>query len=439
MLDFLKNKGKDEQDQKGENESVWVRFKHRCSVISRYCRKRLARFYRRASIFLGFKAQEPQEEQKADITEYLAQTKQEINSLPNNYLHHFDKGSQLSAENFEGIEEHIHDMEDIQEQRKQGMPSAASIVGEKGSGRSGCIELLCDEVFEKSEIWNIKAEQRSCTEKELLVLFEEDRTDPSFSSAEELVVYLNKNHAGEIILLEDIQQLYLRHLDGYEAFEKLIYIITETREHVFWIVSCTRYAWNYLNKAFSFGNYFSSVLATDQLSDDQVESLIMHRHSSGDYDHVFASSKKEAQELLDEPFSDDYKKEQQKLRHSYFKDLAGLAEGNASIAIIFWLKSIHMLDENAFFIAPLDTSSFNIFEDSDPEMLFVLAALVLHPAIKTDQLALTQQIGAEESYMLLNRFKTSGVLTHSSRGYSINHLLYRQVIKELKDRNILHF
>ena len=135
---------------------------------------------------------------------------------------------------------------------------------------------------------------------------------------------------------------------------------------------------------------------------------------------------------------DQHEEAQQYLMYQYFAELTQLAEGNASVAIIFWIRSIREFDYTAFYIQPLEVTSVEMIEDLNPQVLFTLAAFVLHDTLADEDLSRIMGISQTESRLLINRLQSRGLLVSTNETYTINHLMYRQILRVLKDRNIIH-
>ncbi|MDZ7715796.1 MAG: hypothetical protein U5J95_06240 [Balneolaceae bacterium] len=115
-----------------------------------------------------------------------------------------------------------------------------------------------------------------------------------------------------------------------------------------------------------------------------------------------------------------------------------MAEGNASIAMIFWIRSIREFDETHCYVKPLEFAMLEAVQELKPEVLFTLATLFLHDTLTPVQLSAILQFEKEKSRLIFNRLQTRGLLQEKEGQYAINQLMYRQVGRVLKERNIIH-
>jgi len=106
--------------------------------------------------------------------------------------------------------------------------------------------------------------------------------------------------------------------------------------------------------------------------------------------------------------------------------------------MIFWLQSIKEFDNRRFVFRPLEVTDVDKLEIPSKEVLFTLAALVVHDTLTKNQMAKALHEEEAQSHLMLARLKTKGIVYRSSSGYNLNHLVYRQVVRLLKRRNIIH-
>jgi predicted Rossmann fold nucleotide-binding protein DprA/Smf involved in DNA uptake len=135
---------------------------------------------------------------------------------------------------------------------------------------------------------------------------------------------------------------------------------------------------------------------------------------------------------------DDPKAVQEYLEEVYFERLSDITEGNTSVASILWLRSIKKVEGRTITISPFQSANIESLEILKPETLFTLAAVVLHDTLKVAELCRVLNLTLPQSRVLLTRLKSRGVLIEEDGAYYLNQLVYRQVLRLLKRRNIIH-
>ena len=321
---------------------------------------------------------------------------------------------------------------------KDGFSSSVALVGEKGSGKSTLLSLLQEEVFKDSKVINLDIKQSTWKIEQILSLFGSAFDVTDVNRPENIVNALNAREDKIVVNLEGLQKLYLRNINGFEALDALWLIMSETKEKVFWITTCSRYAWEFLNKVEGVETHFTHVFWTDSLSDSNIESVIMNRHVKSVYRLNFEADESTRKSRSYKKRLDDPKEVQKYLKQVYFENLSDLTEGNTSVASILWLRSIKKVEKRTITISPFQPVNIETLEILKAETLFTLAAIVLHDTLKVAELCRVLNLTLAQSRVLLTRLKSRGVLIEQDGNYFLNQLVYRQVLRLLKRRNIIH-
>ena len=230
----------------------------------------------------------------------------------------------------------------------------------------------------------------------------------------------------------------MRHINGYEAINAMLYLISETREKVLWVVSGSRYAWNFLHVVSKISDYFSHSIAVDGYSENDIRDMILRRQKASGYQVVFRPDASTAKSRAYRKTLGNATEEQAFLEERFFEQLWRLAEGNSTAAMIYWIRSIVRFEESQFFIEPQSLSGIEYLQELDSNSLFILAAFVLHDSLKASELALVMRISETDAHMQISRLHAQGLLVDKGVNYSLNDMIFRQVVRLLKSRNILN-
>ncbi|MEQ9092283.1 MAG: hypothetical protein RIE52_14415 [Balneola sp.] len=313
-----------------------------------------------------------------------------------------------------------------------------ALIGEKGSGKSTLSNLLTNEVFKEEKIINIEIKQSTWKIEQILSLLGSAFDIKDVNRPEHIVNALNALEERIVVNLEGLQKLYLRNINGFEALDALWLVISETKGKVFWITTCSRYAWEFLNKVEGVETHFTHIFFTDVLSDAHMQSVIMNRHDKSVYRLNFEADESIRKSRNYKKRLNDPKAVQEYLKEIYFERLADITEGNTSVATILWLRSIKKVERRTITISPFQPVNIETLEILKPETLFTLAAIVLHDTLKVAELCRVLNLTLAQSRVLLTRLKSRGILIEEESGYYLNQLVYRQVLRLLKRRNIIH-
>ncbi|WP_138429198.1 hypothetical protein [Fodinibius saliphilus] len=419
-------------------DSRWASIQDQLMLWSRFIWKKAKKYGADIKVALGFKTSTIQASKRADIATYLSETDSKMKELPYIYRRLFDFKSLADKQFFKPAQESTMTFRRSYEQWKNQFPTNFSVVGEKGSGKSSFLSLVVDSELGEEQVETVEFVKTIWEEDQLLSKIAAVLKVESPQTIEELVATIKESDNRKVVVIESIQNCFIRDINGFKAIEKLAYLISETRENIFWMVSCSRYAWSFLDKILQISEYFSHISKSDSLNEEQIEQIILSRHQASGYSLHFEPDDQIMQSRTYRKIKGQEHEVQEHLKEEYFEKLTRLAEGNPSIAMIFWIRSIREFDENYFYIQPLEVTSVEMIEDLNPQVLFALAAFVLHDTLSDSELAMVLNVKLEESRLLLNRLRSRGMLIEKNGSFTINHLMYRQIIRVLKERNIIH-
>ncbi len=389
-------------------------------------------------IFGFYVIPDPIKSRSIDLSAFLTETDQKIAELPKSYRELFDLSAAISSEMFINAGDNINQVQKAYDAWKDGFPSSIAIVGEKGSGKSTLIHMLKESVFTDIPITNIDFAQSTWKIEQILSSLGTAFEVSDVNRPETLINAINARDERFVVCLEGLQNLYLRNINGFEALEALWLIISETKEKVLWLTSCSRYAWEFLNKVEGIDAHFSHVCATDTLNDEQITNVIMKRHDKSVFKLRFEPDESTRKSRNYKKRLNNPKEIQAYLKEVYFEELTELTGGNASVAAISWLRSIKKIEGRTLVIAPFQPVNIDSLEILNSETLFVLAAIILHDTLKVAELCRVMNLNLSTSKVLLSRLKSRGFLLENQGAYYLNQLVYRQVLRLLKKRNIIH-
>lgn len=419
--------------------AYWAKTQDGVALLLRFSIRKFKVLFLPIQRLFGFSViKDPSKFKTVDLSTYLTETDAKVSELPRSYRELFKYTSKIENELFVNPSNNVLHITKAHEAWQEGLATNVAIIGERGSGKSTLITRFKTTFTEEPAELTIDVVNSLWRIEQLLSIFASSFGATDIHKPETLIRFINNQKEGTIVYLEGLQNMFLRNINGFDALEALWLIISETKEKVFWVVTCSRYAWEFLNKAEGIETHFTHLLFTDVMTDEQLKTVIMNRHSKSVYRLDY-----EADEITKR--SRGYKKRihkleelQQYLSDLYFHEMTDIAEGNASIAIILWLRSIKKVEGRTITISPFRAINLEGLEILTSEILFALAFLILHDSLKVAELARVMNIGLSDSRVLLSRLKSRGVLIESNGQYTLNQLVLRQVLRLLKKRNIIH-
>jgi hypothetical protein len=425
-------------DWKTKLQVWWARIAEKGELFGRFVWKKVKQYSEAVRKFLGFAEKEKLEGDKTDLATFLSETDEQIAGLPFIYRRLFDFNKEVDERFYIRKPEQFDRFKKGYELWRNNFPSSFAIVGEKGSGKSLFIALLMEEVLTKHDVIEINFEDTIWTADEITEQISDALKLDDTEKIEDLIAAIKRKKKRIVIILENIQNCYVRNISGFEAMEQLLLLISETNKEIMWTASSTRYGWLFLDKVLNIADYFTHTVETDSLNAQQIEELILKRHRASGYQLKFLPDNATKKSRNFRKLMDNEEKTQEYLQDRYFEKLAKLSEGNSSIAMIFWIRSIAEYDETHFYINPFDFTAINRIDELESTELFALAAFVLHDSLIPEHLAKVLNQPLRDSKLLVSRLTSRSILFKTEHGYMLNHLIYRQVVRVLKEANFIH-
>jgi hypothetical protein len=369
-----------------------------------------------------------------ELADFLAETEQSIKDLPFVYQRLFRATPLEEVSFFEGRRLEINQLTKAYNQWMQGRFATVLVVGEKGAGITTLFNLYLRELGNSCDVIRVTPTQNINSEQMLFVTFEKAFGFP-IKTFDDLVEGLN---AGErrIIVLENLQKLYLRKVGGFYSVKLVTELISLTSKNIFWLIGCTEYAYNYLNKTISLPEHFSYNVTLENLSDDDIINVIERRHRVSGYNLEFEPANGDLN-------SKKYKKmiageQREYLKSSYFSDLNKVAKSNISLALIYWLRSTKQASGNTILITSLKNIDFSFMKGLSYEKINVLNMLLLNDGLSENEIAEVTNQSVQKNRSILYPLFEDGIIIRQKDIYFINPLLYRQTVNLLKTKNIVH-
>ena len=371
---------------------------------------------------------------KGEVSDFLAETKEAINKLPFVYQRLFVVEPVVDERFFFGREEELDKLKTAYNNWLVGKFSPTIIYGEKGSGTTSLLNMFVKEMKIVNSLQRISVNSIVYKEEDLLQLFSHKK---EFKTPEELVNYLNNKEAGKkVIIIENLQHMYVRKVNGFENLKILFDLIAETNENVFWMLTCTVYSWRYLQKTIIISDYFANEIEMKRLSDNQIIDIILKRHRVSGYDICYETSKELEKSKNFQRLTDTEK--QEKLEKTYFSLLNKFAESNISLALLFWVRSTSSISEDKITIGHLPKIDFSFLSYLSGEKIFTLNLLLIHDGLSEKDLFLIRGTTVERCRRLLTTLEEDGIVVKRKGLFLLNPLLYRPIVEVLKAKNILH-
>jgi hypothetical protein len=154
---------------------------------------------------------------------------------------------------------------------------AAIVIGDRGMGRSSLVRVaLAQSGRERQVIWlDTERPLRGAAEVISWAASAVGLTDTT-TTLETVAAELKQR--GAIVVLDDLESLIPRSLEGLEALETLMTLIVSTDRHNFWMVTCERQIWRLLTAVTPMADAFDVTVKLDGLDPSKLREAIERRH-----------------------------------------------------------------------------------------------------------------------------------------------------------------
>ena len=371
------------------------------------------------------------------IFDFISEYKNKFAKLPFIYQRLFSLEPLDDQRFFTGRDVQFNKIKSAFERFLTGQPASLAVIGEKGNGKTSLIYFAIQNVFVGHKIHVIDFHRSVYNEEELKCYFTESFNLTNDISIEALIEELLKTEDKCIVILENLHNLFLRCIDGFNAIETLLLIMSRLGHNYFWLITSGLYGWEYLNQVINISSHFHHTIELNRLNDENIEQLIERRHKASGYGLNFMTSAKfDRNRSYRKLKSDDDR--QVFLRNYFFKNLAEDSNGNIKVAMQLWLSAINKVEDEDIYINTELNSDYRILQNLTNDENFTLAAFVQHEYLTVKEHAKIFHQSEEISELMINRLYKKGILDLIKNNYVINTFIYRPIIKNLTLKNILN-
>lgn len=373
----------------------------------------------------------------AALFQYLSETRGKITSLPYVYQRLFQNRPLTDERFFAGREEELSELSEDFKTWQQGYFVATAITGERGSGKTTVINFAKEWVFAGHPLREIDVKTTIWRAEDFIPHLQSAFPECKASSLPEMEKALLQLEEPLVCIVENTQNLFLKTVDGFDLLEEFLLLISRTHRQVYWVLTCTLYSWAYLDKVINISRYFRRVLSLDNLTRQEMENVILRRHRVTGYRLFFETPEKiqknrRFKQLTGEETQQSY------LQDLFFKELQGVASGNVSVAILYWIRAIEKIENSRLTLWPLIEQDYSFMYQLSAEELFTIAALIQHEMLKPEEHARVFHQSEQQSVMLFNSLINKGIIIEHENGCRIHPFLYRPALVALKRLNIIH-
>jgi len=426
------------QEIVNKGQRIWQMIKNMLPKIYRFLRRIYEAIYSRFARIRKIAGLTPKAvRMEEELTKFLTETRKSVESLPFVYQRLFRLEPLTDERFFTARKNEIDQLKDGLSNWENGRFAASALVGEKGSGKTTLLNFFQNDHQQDFTFLDYTLTETIIAEQELLNRLKEVLNLKAVKTFEDLELQISKSSERKIFIFENIHNLFIRTVAGFDTLERFLLFVSRTNEKIHWIVTCSLYGWEYLDKVLNISKYFSHVIQMESLPEEDIENIILKRHRVSGYELEFELTPNIVGTRKFKKLGTTAE-QQSYLQHLFFKQLNELASGNVTVALLFWQKAINKVTKDHIEVTPEIQLDHSFLFQMPAEELFTLAALIQHEILDHQQHARIFRQSEQKSELLLERMRNSGILFKRQDGYVIHLFLFRPIVRALKAKNILH-
>lgn len=370
-----------------------------------------------------------------ELSEFMQETKNALERLPSNYRELFEIKAVEHHNLFVGRDKEFERLSrsfaDWQKERFV----TCTLIGEKGGGSTSLLNYFLHTI-ENVEIIRHELHQKIYTENSYITFVNTLLGAKDITSNKELIEFVNNSEQRRIVVLENLQHMFLKRVDGFVAMKMLFELMSYTTKKILWIGTFTPASWNYLDKTISASNYFTSEITLAPLPYDAIKEIILRHEDFGEYEIEYLANEQTNQSKSYNKLNDE--KKQEYLEEQLFKLIHKLSNGNISLAKLYWMRAIEGIEENHLRVGEISDLDYSFIKNLSEDYLFTLQTLLLHDGLILQDFSIAINEPQYTCRNILMPMLEKGLLIQPNKKYNINPVIYKHIYDYLASKNFIH-
>lgn len=251
-----------------------------------------------------------------------------------------------------------------------------------------------------------------------------------FKSLKDLEKQINLSEENHVVILENIERLFIRRIKGFDLLEDFLLFLHATKSKIYWIISINKYSFYYLNRVKYFSSHFPSIIHIKPISNEKLKEEILNRNNG--YDLVFLKPIKISKKVEKQLKKVTKEERQVILENVFFKRLFSFSKGNISKAILYARNSAYNVKDKMVFIKPIE---IKVLDDLSLNDLFILEAIFQHRSLSTKELNIVLRNSDRQSRLSIEKLLERQLIRPTSTingkiEYRVN-LMFLDILKDL--------
>lgn len=307
---------------------------------------------------------------------------------------------------------------------------SVAIVAHKGAGKSCLLDYL-EKTSELTSIRQVSVKHKLTGKSDVLDFFSNLLNIPR-EKINSTLVHEETENSKTILLIDDAHNFFLSSQNGFNGYDTLLELISQSSKNYFWCLTFNHHAWGYLNNVYGRHHYFGSVIRLAPWPEQAIKNLILSTHNRTGF-------KLSYNDILQAVGGQGDFQEVTSIENRFFVLLRQQSRGNPRLAVYLWLSSLRLVGDNALQVGLPDELELSVLSSLPEDALFVFASIARHENLTlTEIIATTQLPEAVVRQVLASGIRLKLLDCNECQVYRIATLLQYPLINYLEAKHCLY-
>jgi len=283
------------------------------------------------------------------------------------------------------------------------------LVGARGSGKTSLLNCGLAAEFPDAEVIRSQFSER-ITDRESMRNFL--RALLQISEGQDLIEALSSRKL--VVVLEELERTFLRRMNGFEAVQELLAIVSATSRKTLWILGLNQHAYRCLDAATGLGQYFSHRINAMAIAPAHLRSAILLRHRFSGLRLQYPAP------APVDPRTDRFRKLlglQQNPEELFFDTLYAQSEGIFRSAFELWQHYAERAEGGVLYMKrPLEPDAEPLITQFNQDDAFTLKAIMQHGSLTAEEHAGIFEVPLEKSRLRIEKLASLECLESDPSG-----------------------
>lgn len=371
-----------------------------------------------------------------ELSEFINQTEESLKRLPFVYQRLYQLKPTDESRFFVNRTDELEALQVAFDDWRKGRFVTLAVTGEKGCGVTSFVSYFLKKIDTNLDVIHQTPASKIYEEEAYLRFFADLLGVKEFKGNDEIIIFLNEQEQKKIIVLENLQHMFLKRVNGFACQQSLFDLMTQTADMVFWIGTYTIHSWKFLEQTINISEHLVREVNLKQLNEKMLEEIVLKRNQLSGYKINFLPASRNETSRTFNKLTDQAKQEY--LAKQFFNNLRQLSNGNVSLAQLYWLRYTDQISDDCISIKAIQELDLSLLKSVSQAYLFALHAILLHDGLSLEEYSIIFHQSDKSSLKILKPMLEKGILIKPKDKYNINPIIFRPIIQLLSKRNFIN-